>query len=228
MQKLSHCKVTGPESKTVRNAFVSLALPPFPGWRWPTASSLTCTYKGARNKSSLCNWYQMTVAPAPRLHPRQLQLFHPQIDTAFRHSTLVQYCRCFRCFIMFDGFLNFELNIQPSWLGLAHVLPNTRGASPPMSRAWHDGFRSVARIQPRRLVVGCGFCTFGDPLCCAMQNSQQHCIAMHLLLSHLCISLPHQQKPSEKNFEKTKQKQKTQKKKQKIKTKMWQPVQRSE
>ena len=46
-----------------------------------------------------------------------------------------------RCFIMFDGFWYFfcfygiELNIQPSWLGLAHVLPNTRGASPPMSRA---------------------------------------------------------------------------------------------
>lgn len=45
MQKSNQCKLTGPESKNIRNVLVSIALPPFPGWRWPTTSSLTCTYK---------------------------------------------------------------------------------------------------------------------------------------------------------------------------------------
>lgn len=45
MQKSHACKLTGPERKNIRNVWVSIALPPFPGWRWPTASSLTCTYK---------------------------------------------------------------------------------------------------------------------------------------------------------------------------------------
>ena len=56
--------------------------------------------------------------------------------------------------------------------------------------------------QPFVLVVGCGFCAFGD-------NSQQHCIATHLphvLHSYLLISLPHQQTLS-RNVQKTKKQQ---------------------
>ena len=55
--------------------------------------------------------------------------------------------------------------------------------------------------RPFVLVVGCGFCTIGD-------NSQQHCIAMHLphvLHSYLLISLPHQQTLS-RNVQKAPQK----------------------
>lgn len=139
MQTSNPCKLTGPERKNIRNVLVSIALPPFPGWRWPTASSLTCTYKWARNKSSLCKYLQVTssdcgtsIAPAPT---------SAAAESSWNWYSIPKFKPCIEgvssCLMVFNifCFYGIELNIQPSWLGLGHVLPNTRGASPPMSRA---------------------------------------------------------------------------------------------
>ena len=88
---------------------------------------------------------------------------------------------------------------------------------------FHHPFWGAPIFGTKRLVVGCGFCTFGDPLnlqvvriVCnpELTASLSWVIAMHLrhvLLSHLCISLPHQQELFEKKCNKTKKTKKTKK-----------------